>query len=114
MALDDVSFRDLATQGAIAGGLGMIGRLMAIAADKDRPTTFLGILKRLVWELPIAIGLGVVGKGIAETLGLHGFAHYATIVTVAYSGTQLVDLLVRKLLDSEVLKKLPVVLKKKD
>lgn len=114
MALDDSSFRDIATQGVIAGALGMVGRLMAIAVEKDRPTTFKGVLRRLVWEIPLAVGLGVVGKGAAEILGMSGFAHYALIIVVAYSGTQIVDLMVRKALESETLKKIVAVVKKKD
>ncbi len=105
MPLNDPSFRDLAAQGAIAGALGMIGRLMAIAADKDRPSTVRGLVQRLVWELPIACGLGIVGKGVAETLGMAGFAHYAVVIAVSYSGTQFVDLALRRVLTSDFFKK---------
>ncbi len=87
MALDDAGLRDLATQGAAAGGLGMLGRMIALASATRKPT---GI--SLLWEVPLAIGLGVVGKGLADWLGLTGFPNYAMTIAVSYIGPRAIDI----------------------
>ncbi len=87
MALDESSIRDLAAQGAAAGGLGLIGRLIALAGASRRPSGW-----SLLWEVPLAIGLGVVGKGVADWLALTGFPAYAVTIAVSYVGPRGIDI----------------------
>lgn len=87
MAFDDASIRDLAAQGAAAGGLGILGRLIALASTVRRPLGWC-----LLWEVPLAIGLGVIGKGFADWLGLSGFPSYAVTIAVSYVGPRGLDI----------------------
>jgi hypothetical protein len=87
MAFDDMGMRELAVQGAAAGGLGMLGRLLALARASARPTGW-----SLLWEVPIACGMGIIGKGVAEYLEVGGFQHYAVVIAVAYTGPRLLDI----------------------
>jgi len=87
MAFDDASIRDLAAQGAAAGGLGILGRMIAMASAPRRPMGW-----SLLWEVPLAIGLGVVGKGLADWLGLAGFPNYAVTIAVSYVGPRCLDI----------------------
>lgn len=88
MSFNDLGVADLATQGAAAGGLGMLGRLLALARASSRPTGW-----SLLWEIPIACGMGVVGKGLAEAVGVDGFQHYAVVIAVAYAGPRMIDII---------------------
>lgn len=87
MALDDAGLRDLAAQGAAAGGLGMLGRMIALASTTRRPSGW-----SLLWEVPLAIGMGVVGKGLADWLDLSGFPNYALTIAVSYVGPRALDI----------------------
>lgn len=87
MFTDDPTLRELAAQGAAAGGMGVLGRLVALASATRRPAGL-----SLLWEVPLAIGLGVVGKGLADWLGLTGFPSYACTIAVAYVGPRALDI----------------------
>lgn len=99
MAMDESSLRDLAAQGAAAGGLGMLGRLIALAGATRRPSGW-----SLLWEVPLAIGLGVVGKGLADWLQLTGFPAYAVTIAVAYVGPRALDIALERYAASKPLK----------
>jgi hypothetical protein len=102
MAISDMLLRDLAVQGAAVGGLGMLGRLMALYGSEKR-----SISLSLLWEIPTAIGMGIIGKGVAETIGTEGFQHYAIVIAIAYGGPRVVDLLLAKHLFDKDAKPLP-------
>lgn len=91
MNFDDMAMRELAAQGVTAGGLGLLGRLLALAHNAGRPMGW-----SLLWEVPIAIGMGIVGKGVAEYLAVDGFQHYAVVIAVAYTGPRVIDLLLAR------------------
>lgn len=87
--MDDFTVRDIAAQGAAAGGLGAVGRLLALAhAGASKPTGW-----SLLWEVPLAIGMGVVGKGVADFLRLDDFPEYAVTIAVSYIGPRVIDIL---------------------
>ncbi len=72
----------------IAGLLGLIGRLLFLARA-DRRRFGWGLL----WEIPIAIGMGAIGKGLAVWFGLTAFPETAVIISVAYVGPRFIDAL---------------------
>ena len=94
--MDDLGMRDIAAQGATAGGLGVLGRLIALAhAGSTRPS---GV--SLLWEIPLALGMGVIGKGVADWFGLDAFPEYAVTIAVSYSGPRLLDIAIARWLTS--------------
>lgn len=109
MPLPDMGLNDIAAQGATAGGLGLIGRLVALSVAAKRPTGW-----SLLWELPLAMGMGIVGKGVAEALDTSGFVHYAVVIAVSYTGPRLIDILTQRYLDKTQPKRDPAKTPKKD
>ncbi len=99
MALEEWTVRELASQGALAGGMGMLGRMLALAASTKRP---IGLC--LLWEIPMAIGMGVVGKGIADAFGLTGFSNFAAIIAVSYTGPRLIDIALARYAEGKSIK----------
>ena len=87
MPIDDLGVGEIARQGALAGVLGLIGRGLALANATRRPSGW-----TLLWEVPLAIGMGVIGKGAADWAELHGFPHYALVVAIAYAGPRSIDI----------------------
>lgn len=69
----------------IAALLGGIGRLMALSQSNPRPP--LGW--HLLWEVPLAVGLGWTGLGIADYFKLEGFAVQACSIAVSYLGPRI-------------------------
>lgn len=65
---------------ATASAMAFVGRLLALAVI--RPPLSWGLL----WELPLVLGMGVIGQGAAEYLGLHGHQESALIAGMAYTG----------------------------
>lgn len=70
----------------------MLGRLVNVVASQQQPT-----FKKLLWETPLAIALGVVGRGLGDILGLTGFPAFAFIIAVAYIGPRALDIYVDKM-----------------
>ena len=85
--MDDYNLRDLAAEGATAGLFGMLGRLVHIAMLDRRPFGW-----NLLWELPVAISMGVVGIGMSDWLQLKPFASFAVTIAVSYLGPRVIDL----------------------
>jgi hypothetical protein len=91
------------TAETVTGGLlaivwALVGRLMYRARSAQlgrRP--FLS--PSLVYELPIAVGTGSIGQGVAEYLGLAGWAATACVVTAGYLGPGFAEAVVWRLLD---------------
>lgn len=78
--------------------LGIVGRLMHHSRQVQ-----LGRRRfwsaSLLWELPVAVGTGLMGRGIADYLGLLGWQETAAIVTVAYLGPGFVEAVLWRLVD---------------
>ena len=70
----------------IASLLGLLGRLMSMAQERRNPFG-----KSLLWELPAAIGLGFVGQGIGEYLGVKGFALMSCSVVAGFMGPRVLS-----------------------
>lgn len=102
MPLQEMGLSEVANQGATAGGLGLLGRLVALSVASKRPTGW-----SLLWELPLALGMGVVGKGIAESMQTTGFMHYAVIIGISYTGPRILDILTQRYLDKSMNKRDP-------
>jgi hypothetical protein len=90
MPLDDMGFADLAAKSAGAGLLGLIGRVMTVAVRVDRPKTLREVALVLAWEIPIGIGMGLIGRGAAEYAGLTAFPLYACTIAMAIAGPRVV------------------------
>ena len=84
---DDLS--SIASNAAAAGALGALGRVLHFVRKDRRPVGW-----SLLWEIPVAIGMGIVGKGVAQFCGFTGFVEYSTIIVVAYVGPRFIDQLV--------------------
>lgn len=87
----------------VMGGLlaflwALVGRLMyrASAAQRGR-RPFLSM--SLLYELPIAVGTGVIGQGVADHLGLTGWQATACIVVAGYLGPGFTEAVIWRLLD---------------
>lgn len=96
MPIDDLGMGDLARQGATAGTLGLLGRLVALASSARRPNGW-----SLLWEIPLAIGMGVVGKGVADAMRLDGFQHYAVVIAISYAGPRYLDLILARVAEAK-------------
>lgn len=94
MPIDDLGFADIAAKSAGAGMLGLIGRVMTVAVRADRPKTVPELLIVLAWEVPIGIGMGLIGRGAAEYAGLEAFPLYACTVAAAVAGPRVVGALI--------------------
>ena len=80
-------WQELAANSAGAGALGILGRLLAMAHSDRRPLGW-----SLLWEVPTAIGMGLIGKGLAVYLALPTWPEYALTIAVAYVGPRVIDL----------------------
>ena len=63
----------------------LIGRLMWHVGQVRKGTRAFWSLE-LLWELPLAMGMAIIGKGLAEYIGLSGNAEAALIAALAYLG----------------------------
>ncbi len=80
---------------AISSLGGLIGRLMAISQER-RDVITLGLF---VWELPTAIGMGLIAKGLADHMGWVGFSGFAVTIVGGYLGPRLLSSLVQIAVD---------------
>jgi hypothetical protein len=71
--------------GAVFGGV--LGRLIAMTVNKERMSWAV-----MLWQLPVAIGLGVVGAAAADLLEIKGFPHLATSIAFAYTGPKAIEI----------------------
>lgn len=76
-----------------AGGLGLLGRLIYWSMHQERHPVGWSLL----WELPIALGMGWIGLGVAEYFALGMNATYAATITVSYVGPRLIDIALLRL-----------------
>lgn len=68
----------------------LFGRLMFHARAAQRGTRRFWSW-HLAWELPVAIGMGLIGDGLATWLGLESGARAGFIAAVAYLGPHAID-----------------------
>lgn len=83
----------------------LIGTAMAIAAALCGRAMAMGLQRpvigwSLLWEVPVVVGMGVIGAGAADWLQLHGNRAGALIAVMGYLGPTgvmpLVQMLVRR------------------
>jgi len=73
----------------------MMGRLMWHTSEvKKQNRKFFG--KELLWELPVAFGMGVFGEGAADYFQLSDTAGVALIVALAYLGPRGIEVALSK------------------
>ena len=65
----------------LSGLCGVLGRLMSIGQNPSRVISI-----ALLWELPTAIAMGWLGRGIGEWCGMSGFPLFALPIAIAYVG----------------------------
>lgn len=94
-------WREFLLSGLVAVLCGCLGRLMFHARQVQAGRRHF-LSWALLWELPVAIATGVIGKGVAEYLGLNGWQDTAAIVTIAYLGPGFVEAVVWKVVDRVV------------
>jgi len=70
---------------------GILGRVMFMTQAGHNPFS-----KALLWEIPTAIAMGWIGRGLGETMGLDGFPLFAIPIAVAYVGPGFVSFLMKK------------------
>ena len=86
MPMDDINLRDIVTQGAAAACAGIVGRLVALSRA---PRSRLGL--NLLWELPTAIGLGMLGLAVGEHFHLGWWETNGAGFCIAYVGPPAID-----------------------
>ena len=80
--------------GAISAALlGLLGRLMSMSQERRSPFSV-----SLLWELPAAIGLGVIGRGVGEYVGLSGFPLMSCSIALAYLGPRFISFAIGRLM----------------
>ena len=73
----------------------LAGRMMYHTSEvKKNNRKFFG--KELLWELPVAFGMGLVGEGVAAYLQLDDTAGVALIVALAYLGPRGIEVLLER------------------
>lgn len=82
----DAEWRGLFEHGLVPSALGVIGRLMAMSSSTRKPKGF-----ALLWEIPIAIGMGLIGISLARYFEVTNIVSYGIIIGVAYTGPLLID-----------------------
>lgn len=73
--------------------LGLLGRLMSMVQEQRNPFS-----TSLLWELPLAIGLGWIGRGVGEYFQLSGFMLMSCSIVLAYLGPRIISWVATKYL----------------
>lgn len=81
---------DYAKELLLAVMFGIIGRAIHFVRHDQRP---LG-LKLFLYEIPIAVGFGIMGGGIAQWLEIKGMTQSAVMIASGYIGPRIVDILI--------------------
>jgi len=71
---------------ALSSGLGLVGRLMYLSQERRQPLSW-----SLAWELPIAIGMGMIGRAVGEYANLGGFMLFSASIVSGYMGPRMVS-----------------------
>ncbi len=88
-----LSGQDTVTAGIATLG-GLIGRLMALSQERRMPLRW-----GLIWELPTAIGMGLVARGAADYFNVAGFPAFAISIVGGYIGPGIISWGVQKAKD---------------
>lgn len=88
---------EIAKTAVTAGGLGILGRLVYWAAHQNHHP----IGWSLLWELPLALGMGWFGIGMSEYFQLTQNETYGATICVAYIGPRLFDLMLLKISETK-------------
>lgn len=93
MSLDNPDF----TKGlAEAAGFGALGRAVYYALNGKRPST----LALWLWELPAAVGLGVMAEGLAVYLELSLWPRVGLVAFVSAAGIKAMDAAIDRIFGS--------------
>lgn len=71
---------------ALSSALGLIGRLMYLSEERRQPITW-----SLLWELPTAIAMGLIGRGVGDYLRLEGFLLFTVSIVFGYLGPRVIS-----------------------
>ncbi len=71
---------------ALSSALGLIGRLMYLSEERRQPISL-----SLLWELPTAIAMGLIGRGVGEYLRLDGFLLFTMSIVAGYMGPRVIS-----------------------
>jgi hypothetical protein len=87
-----------AVQGAVwTAILAIVGRLMWHSLEVQRKNrTFLSLA--LLWEMPVAIGMGFIAAGVSDYVGLDGYPRDAAVVFLAYLGPRGIEEILAKVI----------------
>lgn len=84
---DPMQAAEAAGTAATAGSLGLLGRMVYWAHSGRHPVGL-----SLLWEVPLAIGMGYIGLGVAEWWDFGPRASYAVTITISYIGPRAIDI----------------------
>lgn len=87
--LPESEWRGLFEHGLVASLLGVLGRLVSLAHSTRRPRGW-----ALLWEVPVAVGMGLIGKSVAESFHLTDVVSYGIIIAISYLGPHAIDMAV--------------------
>ncbi|MDW4550892.1 phage holin family protein [Defluviimonas sp. D31] len=83
--------------GAAALGAAAAGRLMYHSGEvKGGRRRFLS--RELAWEIPVAVGMAIVGRSLADYLGLGANVSTGLVAVLAYLGPRGSEALIERLL----------------
>jgi hypothetical protein len=66
---------------------------MSLTEERRMPFT-----RGLLWELPTAIAMGLIGRGIGEYVGLDGFPLISSMISISYIGPRTISWAMQKYL----------------
>jgi hypothetical protein len=72
---------------------GVLGRAIHFVRHDARPMGF----KLFLYEIPIALGFGIIGGGIAQWFQLQGLVQNSVMIVSGYIGPRLIDIIVDNL-----------------
>lgn len=88
--MDDIHW-DKILPWAFMGGAGMLGRLMyhakQVQAGKRKPFSWV-----LLWDLPIALGMGWIALGVATWLSISWEPAISLALAISYLGPYVIDM----------------------
>ncbi len=74
-----------------------LGRLMYHTSEvRARRRAFFG--REMLWEIPVAVGMAVIGEGLSHYLGLESPVSTGLVATLAYLGPRGSEALIERLI----------------
>ena len=90
--MTEINLPDMAAQGAAAMGAGIMGRLVWLSRQSNRRFGW-----NLLWELPVAVGLGMLGLSVGQHFSLGFWETHGVGFCLAYLGPAVVDEIVKRI-----------------